>query len=180
MNPQHWVMVKLLWPKGQNRTVLTSARRCLLRAAPLELKDTGFQLLEKHRLPEVFACVQTLLAEGGMGLSEVLVVLPAPAMDEHSEPRYRASMTPGLLTLAAELTEVANKIPSAKLTSRLFNKSFIALDNIEQFMQTPEIVNIRTLLDKLSVFPHDRQREKGAKYVHALAKKVVTLTEQKE
>lgn len=178
MNPKHWVLVKLLWPPDTDRTVLTAARRCLLRAAPVEFKDTGFQLLERHALDNMRSCVQDTLANAGLGLSEVLVILPAPAVDELTQDRYLASTDSTLESLEAELLVSADKIAGgSKLTNRLFNKSYERLDICDQFLDTPEIVSIRTLLDRLSVFPHHEQRAKGSKLVAGLAAKVVKLKE---
>lgn len=180
MNSEDYVLVRMLWPGDVDRTVLTRARRCLLEAAPVQLHDTGFQLVRQDHYYDICACVLDALHGHRESLEGVLVSMSCPDPEEQiNQEIFRLTFKDILFTVQDELLTCSDQLQEGKKpTVRFLNKVDKAVECCEEHVYTsPELAHFYTIYKKLRAFPFAKQGKKGEQYLRALALKLKQLEE---
>lgn len=178
INTKDLLLAKLMWPTKppdkeeakRQATCLAAARRCLHASAPAELHKTGFQLLHRGYEQDLKYCLQNILTEQGWGLSQVLILLDAPPVTEHSELVYKRTQNDLLEAVAEELESLSVKLPTIRITDRLFDKVTYAYKVVNELYDLPLLVKLGALLDQLTLLDHAKDRDKSSRLCVNLAK----------
>lgn len=182
---QNLLMVRLMWPppekgatkaqKDHHKKILAAARRCLHQHAPMTFAETGFQLLNKSREPELVACLDGALQEIELSTADVLVMLSVPELNEYTEYYYTQSVKGYLSEIADGLETLRDKVQDKPPRIDAFGHLFEKLDTLAGYVKMDELSKIHQMLIKLEDWDYVDERRKGTVLLGKLAERIREL-----
>lgn len=176
------LMCRLQWPsvpQGASeketkhwKKTLAAGRRCLHEHAPIEFIETGFQLLRKVKEADMVECLSSVLAEIGLEVDEVLVMLSAPDCDEYGEYFYQGSLKQSLNQMATGVRAIQEKVKDRPPRVDAFNDLFRQLDTLSAYVKSDTLVQLHKYLVKLEDWDYVDEKRKGIALLGKLADKI--------
>ena len=176
------LMVRLQWPKVPEeasekeakhwRKTLAAGRRCLHEHAPIELVETGFQLMRKSKEADMVECLNLVLAEIDLEVDDVLVMLSAPACDGYGEYYYQQSFKASLDQMATAVEAIRDKVQDKPPRVDTFNDLFKQLETLSTYVKSDKLVTLNKLFIKLEDFDYVDEKRKGIVLLGKLAQKI--------
>lgn len=186
MNTDKLLMVRLSWPKApsdpglaaEQRAALTSARRCLIEAAPMSFHGTGFQLLKSKQYGALCDCLDISLQDTDqIDTQDILVAMPAPVVGILTEDLYIDSFRDILSEIETELFAIKTKLESdARITKRLYNKAFELFETFEYYWELDSVSELGDYLTKIERIK--KNKTKQSKALGMLIQKVMELKDR--
>lgn len=176
------LIVRLQWPKVPDeateketkhwRKTLAAGRRCLHEHAPIELAETGFQLMRKSKEADMVECLTSVLAEIDLDVDDVLVMLSAPACDDYGEYYYQQSFKASLDQIATGVDAIRDKVKTKPPRVDTFNELFKQVDTLSGYVQSEQLVTLHKYLVKLEDFDYVDEKRRGIVLLGKLSEKI--------